>query len=141
MAMQKQVDKMQLRKDYRNLWHTDWMGTVTADCPYISRRDLDPTPTPVIVTPSAATTIASRSNFKAPVAPPQPPPSAATSRVRYRECLKNHAANSGGHVFDGCGEFMLGGDEDTPGSLKCAACKCHRNFHRKEIDGEHVSNN
>ncbi|TQD73203.1 hypothetical protein C1H46_041258 [Malus baccata] len=100
MAMQKQVDKMQLRKYYRNLWHTDWMGTVTADCPFI-------------VSPRAAITIASGSNFKAPAAPPQPPPCATASRVRYRKCLKNHAASSGGHVFDGCGEFMSGGDEDT----------------------------
>ncbi|KAM1728166.1 hypothetical protein TB1_017914 [Malus domestica] len=72
------------------------------------------------------------SNFKAPAAPPQPLPSAAASRVRYRECLKNHTASSGGHVLDGCGEFMAGGDEDTPGSLKCAACECHRNFNIKE---------
>ncbi|RXI04624.1 hypothetical protein DVH24_038898 [Malus domestica] len=106
-----------------------------------SRRDPDPTPNPVIVTPSAATIIASRSNFKAPAAPPQPPPSTAASRVRYRKCLKNHATSSDGHVLNGCGEFMPGGDEDTSGSLKCAACECHRNFHIKEIDREHVSNN
>ncbi|XP_050128079.1 zinc-finger homeodomain protein 6-like [Malus sylvestris] len=107
----------------------------------LDRSRRDPDPTPVLVTPSAATTIASGSNFKAPPAPPQPQPSTAASRVRYRECLKNHAVSSGGHVLDGCGEFMPGGDEDTPGSLKCAACECHRNFHRKEIDGDHVSNN
>ncbi|KAM1701901.1 hypothetical protein ACFXTN_025105 [Malus domestica] len=110
-----------------------------------SRRDPDPNPdlvpSPLVVTPSATTTIASGSNFKAPAAPPPPPPSAAASRIRYRECLKNYAANSGGHVLDGCGEFMPSGDEDTPGALKCAACECHRNFHRKEIDGEYVSNN
>eukprot|EP00252_Welwitschia_mirabilis_P003535 TRINITY_DN1359_c0_g1_i1.p1 TRINITY_DN1359_c0_g1~~TRINITY_DN1359_c0_g1_i1.p1 ORF type:complete len:258 (+),score=14.31 TRINITY_DN1359_c0_g1_i1:97-870(+) len=56
--------------------------------------------------------------------------------VRYRECLKNHAASLGGHVTDGCGEFMPAGDEGTPESLRCAACSCHRNFHRREIDGE-----
>ncbi|KAF8405236.1 hypothetical protein HHK36_010137 [Tetracentron sinense] len=56
--------------------------------------------------------------------------------TRYRECLKNHAASIGGHVVDGCGEFMPSGEEGTPEALKCAACECHRNFHRKEIDGE-----
>lgn len=56
--------------------------------------------------------------------------------IRYKECLKNHAANMGGHVLDGCGEFMPGGEEGTLESLRCAACDCHRNFHRKEIEGE-----
>ncbi|KAJ4826042.1 hypothetical protein Tsubulata_029787 [Turnera subulata] len=59
-----------------------------------------------------------------------------TSRVRYRECLRNHAASVGGNVFDGCGEFMPGGEEGSLEALKCAACDCHRNFHRKEVDGE-----
>ncbi|XP_051126942.1 zinc-finger homeodomain protein 6 [Andrographis paniculata] len=77
--------------------------------------------------------------------PDSPPPLAAAdadagadsnSSVRYRECLKNHAARMGGHVVDGCGEFMPGGDVGTPESLRCAACDCHRSFHRKEIDGE-----
>ncbi|MCD7458280.1 hypothetical protein HAX54_037780 [Datura stramonium] len=54
------------------------------------------------------------------------------SRARYRECLKNHAANIGGNVTDGCGEFMPSGEEGTLEALKCAACNCHRNFHRKE---------
>ncbi|XP_020573651.1 zinc-finger homeodomain protein 8-like [Phalaenopsis equestris] len=47
---------------------------------------------------------------------------------KYRECLRNHAAAMGGQAYDGCGEFMAGEDE----SLKCAACGCHRNFHRRE---------
>ncbi|KAK4341713.1 hypothetical protein RND71_040214 [Anisodus tanguticus] len=55
-----------------------------------------------------------------------------TARARYRECLKNHAANVGGNVTDGCGEFMPSGEEGTLEALKCAACNCHRNFHRKE---------
>lgn len=59
-----------------------------------------------------------------------PPPPA---NFRYRECLKNHAISIGGHVVDGCGEFMPRGDEDTPEFFRCAACSCHRNFHRKEI--------
>ncbi|OMO90350.1 hypothetical protein CCACVL1_07386 [Corchorus capsularis] len=53
--------------------------------------------------------------------------------VRYRECLKNHAAAIGGNATDGCGEFMPSGEEGTLEALKCSACNCHRNFHRKEI--------
>ncbi|KAG2579016.1 zinc-finger homeodomain protein 10-like [Panicum virgatum] len=51
----------------------------------------------------------------------------------YRECLKNHAASLGGHALDGCGEFMPSPEADPadPGSLRCAACGCHRNFHRR----------
>lgn len=56
--------------------------------------------------------------------------------VRYRECLKNHAAAMGGNATDGCGEFMPSGDEGTIEALNCSACNCHRNFHRKEIEGE-----
>ncbi|XP_016451603.1 zinc-finger homeodomain protein 9-like [Nicotiana tabacum] len=61
----------------------------------------------------------------------QQPPSAA---VTYKECLKNHAASIGGHAVDGCGEFMPSPDStpSNPTSLKCAACGCHRNFHRRE---------
>ncbi|GAU51298.1 hypothetical protein TSUD_238030 [Trifolium subterraneum] len=53
-------------------------------------------------------------------------------KSRYRECLKNHAVGIGGHALDGCGEFMPAGNEGSLESLKCAACNCHRNFHRKE---------
>ncbi|RZS13401.1 hypothetical protein BHM03_00044985 [Ensete ventricosum] len=51
----------------------------------------------------------------------------------FRECLKNHAASLGGHALDGCGEFMLSpaADPADPSSLRCAACGCHRNFHRR----------
>ncbi|KAL2454594.1 Zinc-finger homeodomain protein 11 [Abeliophyllum distichum] len=54
--------------------------------------------------------------------------------VNYKECLKNHAASLGGHAVDGCGEFMLSptANPSEPTSLKCAACGCHRNFHRRE---------
>lgn len=55
--------------------------------------------------------------------------------VRYKECLKNHAANMGGYAVDGCGEFMPSGEEGSLEALKCAACGCHRNFHRREING------
>ncbi|CAA0833856.1 Zinc-finger homeodomain protein 6 [Striga hermonthica] len=61
--------------------------------------------------------------------PKEPPPA-----VMYKECLKNHAASMGAHVVDGCGEFMPGGQDGTPEALRCAACDCHRNFHRKEPD-------
>ncbi|KAF8411884.1 hypothetical protein HHK36_004442 [Tetracentron sinense] len=55
--------------------------------------------------------------------------------IRYRECLRNHAASIGGHANDGCGEFMPGKEE----ALWCAACGCHRNFHRKELPGACVA--
>ncbi|KAI9087895.1 hypothetical protein K1719_030225 [Acacia pycnantha] len=62
--------------------------------------------------------------------------------VRYKECLKNHAASLGGHAIDGCGEF-ISSSEVEGGSLeafKCSACNCHRNFHRKEIQFCYNSN-
>ncbi|KAG1366446.1 putative Zinc-finger homeodomain protein 9 [Cocos nucifera] len=60
---------------------------------------------------------------------PPPPP----ADFLYRECLKNHAASLGGHALDGCGEFMPSpaANPADPTSLKCAACGCHRNFHRR----------
>lgn len=54
--------------------------------------------------------------------------------ARYKECLKNHAAAIGGSATDGCGEFMPSGEEGSIEALKCSACNCHRNFHRKEIE-------
>ncbi|KAL4582612.1 hypothetical protein LXL04_007169 [Taraxacum kok-saghyz] len=68
--------------------------------------------------------------------PPPPPPPPLEAVVRYRECLKNHAASMGAHVVDGCGEFLANGEEGTPEGLKCAACECHRSFHRREVEGE-----
>uniref|UniRef100_A0A0E0L664 ZF-HD dimerization-type domain-containing protein n=1 Tax=Oryza punctata TaxID=4537 RepID=A0A0E0L664_ORYPU len=59
---------------------------------------------------------------------------AGAAEVRYHECLRNHAAAMGGHVVDGCGEFMPG---DAADALKCAACGCHRSFHRKD-DGQQL---
>ncbi|THU48867.1 hypothetical protein C4D60_Mb06t03530 [Musa balbisiana] len=56
-------------------------------------------------------------------------------RGKYRECLKNHAVGIGGHAVDGCGEFMAAGEEGTLDALRCAACGCHRNFHRREEEG------
>ncbi|CAA0831192.1 Zinc-finger homeodomain protein 2 [Striga hermonthica] len=66
---------------------------------------------------------------------PSPSEPAPPRRPRYRECLKNHAVGIGGHAVDGCGEFMPAGDDGTMESLRCAACGCHRNFHRKENGG------
>ncbi|RYR58506.1 hypothetical protein Ahy_A05g024303 isoform A [Arachis hypogaea] len=54
--------------------------------------------------------------------------------ISYKECLKNHAATIGGHALDGCGEFMPSSSSNPsePRSLTCAACGCHRNFHRRD---------
>lgn len=51
---------------------------------------------------------------------------------KYKECQKNHAVSIGGYSLDGCCEFIAAGAEGTLDALKCAACNCHRNFHRKE---------
>lgn len=103
-------------------------------------RDQNPDPDPAQLTNSATINLTS----VAQTSPPQRPPpltasatsSAAVTTVRYRECQKNHAASMGSHVVDGCGEFMPNGEEGTAEALKCAACECHRNFHRREIEGE-----
>ncbi|KAG0497662.1 hypothetical protein HPP92_002353 [Vanilla planifolia] len=60
-------------------------------------------------------------------------PAGDADDVLYRECMKNHAATLGGHALDGCGEFMPSpaSNHADPPSLKCAACGCHRNFHRR----------
>lgn len=59
---------------------------------------------------------------------------ASSVRVRYGECQKNHAANIGGYAVDGCREFMAGGEEGTTAAVSCAACGCHRSFHRREVN-------
>lgn len=63
-----------------------------------------------------------------------PPPGGGA--FAYKECLKNHAATLGGHALDGCGEFLPSptASPADPTSLTCAACSCHRNFHRREAD-------
>lgn len=58
-------------------------------------------------------------------------------RVRYVECQRNHAASVGGYVIDGCREYMPEGT--TSGTLNCAACGCHRNFHRREVETDVAS--
>ncbi|KAG4992500.1 hypothetical protein AAZX31_09G218100 [Glycine max] len=52
--------------------------------------------------------------------------------VRYRDCRRNHVCHLGGHTVDGCTEFIPSGSEGTDTALICAACGCHRNFHRRE---------
>ncbi|CAG7883501.1 unnamed protein product [Brassica rapa] len=69
----------------------------------------------------------------------QKPRTRSNQAAKYEECQKNHAALTGGHVVDGCCEFMPGGEEGTSGALKCAACNCHRSFHRKEVYGHRNS--
>ncbi|KAL3527111.1 hypothetical protein ACH5RR_011767 [Cinchona calisaya] len=98
-----------------------------------TNKDSNPDPDPAKGTNAG---IPSASESK--TTPPQLPPTSGantSSSARYHECLKNHAANMGGHVIDGCGEFMPSGMEGTQEALRCAACDCHRNFHRKEGDG------
>ncbi|KAJ7944278.1 Zinc-finger homeodomain protein [Quillaja saponaria] len=102
------------------------------------RKDPDPT----ITAPVATTIVTSipKANSKSPSPKPRTTATSTTTTIvptiRYRECMKNHAASMGSHVVDGCGEFMPSGEEINPEALKCAACECHRNFHRKEIEGE-----
>ena len=51
----------------------------------------------------------------------------------YAECRRNHAASMGGHAVDGCREFLAEGEEGTTAALRCAACGCHRSFHRRMV--------
>ncbi|KAG8368824.1 hypothetical protein BUALT_Bualt15G0086900 [Buddleja alternifolia] len=51
--------------------------------------------------------------------------------VMYKECLHNHAAQTMGHFLDGCGLFEASGPNGTTEAMVCAACHCHRNFHRR----------
>ncbi|GJM96412.1 hypothetical protein PR202_ga13243 [Eleusine coracana subsp. coracana] len=50
-------------------------------------------------------------------------------REVYRECMRNHAAKLGTYASDGCCEYTP--DDAQPAAMLCAACGCHRNFHRK----------
>ncbi|KAI5419268.1 zinc-finger homeodomain protein 2 [Lathyrus oleraceus] len=54
------------------------------------------------------------------------------TKTEYKECRKNHAFKIGCYAIDGCCEFLPAGTEGTVEFFKCAACGCHRNFHRKE---------
>ncbi|WOH10338.1 hypothetical protein DCAR_0729805 [Daucus carota subsp. sativus] len=97
--------------------------------------DPDTIPDPDPPQLGAATSGAPNSSTPPAQLPRQEPEVASPVRCQYRECLKNHAASIGGHVVDGCGEFMPSGEEGTPEAFKCAACECHRNFHRREAEG------
>ncbi|KAJ6803261.1 ZF-HD homeobox protein [Iris pallida] len=84
-------------------------------------------PDPLLIPTTTTATISPSSPAPA---PPPPPPAA----VKYKECLRNHAASVGGHVLDGCGEYMAADESDS--AMKCAACGCHRSFHRRETEGD-----
>ncbi|XP_044461324.1 zinc-finger homeodomain protein 4-like [Mangifera indica] len=91
------------------------------------------------ITPSSTLPLPSSTNNNGSVSSPMEDPHLPTTfkkMTRYRECLKNHAAAMGGTATDGCGEFMPSGEEGTMEALNCSVCNCHRNFHRKEIEGE-----
>ncbi|KAL3634343.1 hypothetical protein CASFOL_021397 [Castilleja foliolosa] len=52
------------------------------------------------------------------------------TQVVYTECHKNHDVNNGtSHVKDGCKEYR----ENQNSANKCAACNCHKSFHRNEV--------
>lgn len=117
-------------------------------------HDQHPPPAPPhnhIIIPSSTAAIAVAGGGGGPGPAPQIPSTGPPSAIdvdhlppfkkiiRYRECLKNHAAAMGGNATDGCGEFMPSGDEGTLEALTCSACSCHRNFHRKETDGDAAS--
>ncbi|KAL3623325.1 hypothetical protein CASFOL_032141 [Castilleja foliolosa] len=50
------------------------------------------------------------------------------TEVVYTECHKNHFVN-GSNVKDGCKEYT----ENECSPNKCAACNCHKSFHRNEL--------
>ncbi|CAD6343200.1 unnamed protein product [Miscanthus lutarioriparius] len=54
--------------------------------------------------------------------------------VHYRECQRNYAASIGGHAVDGCRSSWRPGAVGTAAALACAACRCHRSFHRREVE-------
>lgn len=98
----------------------------------------------VLQTKPASTTTTTTSHHEPVVMNPKPPTTSSPSSryykpninvIKYKECMRNHAASIGGHANDGCGEFMPCGDDGTRDWLTCAACGCHRNFHRREGPG------
>ncbi|KAH7520569.1 hypothetical protein FEM48_Zijuj08G0158600 [Ziziphus jujuba var. spinosa] len=96
----------------------------------------DPSPHNHIIPSSAPPQIVPSNGSSMPTTSLDDHPTPYKKVVRYKECLKNHAAAMGGNATDGCGEFMPSGEEGTIEALNCSACNCHRNFHRKEIEGE-----
>ncbi|KAJ8455951.1 hypothetical protein OPV22_034867 [Ensete ventricosum] len=89
-------------------------------------------PTPISTpAPASALGCGARSNSTTATATAALLPATDTdAALRYRQCLRNHAASLGGHILDGCCEFMPRSDD----ALKCAACGCHRSFHRRDTD-------
>lgn len=61
---------------------------------------------------------------------------AGAAIVRYMECQRNHFAGTGRHVVDGCQGFMALMGVDEAAMLLCAACGCHRSFHRRVVVDE-----
>ncbi|KAI4296206.1 hypothetical protein L6164_036182 [Bauhinia variegata] len=59
--------------------------------------------------------------------------------VEYKECRRNHAAALGFLALDGCQEFVQLGEDGSKEGMVCAACGCHRNFHRQQICYKPVS--
>ncbi|OMO92242.1 hypothetical protein COLO4_17762 [Corchorus olitorius] len=55
--------------------------------------------------------------------------------VEYRECRRNMSIPTGRYIVDGCAEFIQrrGYNADP---LQCAACGCHRSFHRRVLSNE-----
>ncbi|CAA7041674.1 unnamed protein product [Microthlaspi erraticum] len=58
-------------------------------------------------------------------------------KARYGECRKNQAAGIGTTAYDGCGEFISATSGEDP--LNCAACGCHRSFHREDTISDGVT--
>lgn len=50
--------------------------------------------------------------------------------IVYRECKRIHDY-TGGNTVDGCKEFIQRGTAAEP--PYCAACHCHKSFHRNEV--------
>lgn len=54
--------------------------------------------------------------------------------VTYTQCQKNHAETVGEHIVDGCQEYIPSAEEEGPNPTHiCAACGCHRSFHRRIV--------
>ncbi|GFQ01614.1 zinc-finger homeodomain protein 3 [Phtheirospermum japonicum] len=52
--------------------------------------------------------------------------------VQYTFCQRNHATPHGPlFILDGCGMFEPSGPNESPEAMVCAACRCHRNYHRR----------
>ncbi|XP_039137102.1 zinc-finger homeodomain protein 8-like [Dioscorea cayenensis subsp. rotundata] len=56
--------------------------------------------------------------------------------ANFQECMRNFAAQTGGFVRDGCQQYLENPTAPEPNT--CAACGCHRNFHRMVIIRNHV---